>query len=220
MSNTDPALVADESVIGEGQSHNLSPSAPYGQAIPYHVAATLAARSGAPVPVFTPAIGGTSWTVLATTFVARLLPYLPSSARPKIILNGGTQDVIDGDTAATVYADMLAHARRIRLNSPAGAILIGCTIPPVDAANPLTFGAWTAPREAVRVAANVLIAANADGGWDAVADLAAVLPDPTDAESFQGAGDGTFAIDGLHLSDVGAAIGAVEVITAIDEAEG
>lgn len=203
-----PVQVPAVAILGEGQSHCNTPA---GRAIPHAVAQAL----GLPPP-FLPAVGGASWTTLASTLTTRCFPFVRACRRPIVLLIGGTQDCIEGDTGAAIYAEMADHAVRIRRNMPTDGLIIGCTIPAVDGDNPLTGGAWTAPREAERVAANLLIVADGSGRFDAVADIASVLTDPTLVWPNDGA---LYDIDGTHLAQAGVDAATVVVLEAIDEAD-
>ena len=195
-------FIPDVAIVSDGQSHTNSPA---GNAIPD----VLARKLG--VPHHNSGIGGWSWTTLldnqaeATSHANRTLRFLNAAQTMVYLMIGGTQDVLDGDTGAQIYADHVRAARAARAHRPSGLLIVACTIPPSDETNPLAFGHFTPAEEAQRVAANALILGDAQGAFDLKIDLdVAPFNDPTEVESEVDAGDGTWAIDGVHYSVDGA----------------
>lgn len=181
-------------VVFDGQSLNAAPLAnPY----PRQLMTTL--RSG--VPWTNVPISGTSWTTLAKSASQRSYLFGTKAAVNIFIMCGGTSDITDGDTAATIYADMESYADGAR--TAGFDYVIGTTITPSTS--------FTGPQETVRVAANVLIMADAGAAFEAQVDFAADtrLDDPTDA---------TYYTDGLHWTTAGAGVAAELMAPALDVA--
>jgi lysophospholipase L1-like esterase len=154
---------------------------------------------GRDVPWSNVSISGTSWSTLATTAVSRADHVIKNADKTVLIMCGGTSDVLENDSAATILSDMESYANNRRA---AGVdYIINTTI--------TGYTSFTGPQEAVRVAANALI--EASSVWDAVVDLAAVpeLDDPTDVTYYSG---------GLHWTAAGAQVVADEIAPALDEA--
>lgn len=172
-------------MVFDGQSLNNTPSA----GVTSYPAQTMAGRS---VPWVNAAVSGQSFTTLATTAAIRTDYLVKQADSTVLVLCGGTSDILDGDSAATVASDMAAYAsarRSAGVDRVIATTITGNT-------------AFTGPQESVRVAANALILA--DATYDAVVDLASVpeLDDPADV---------TYYSDGLHWTTAGAtaAAGAV-----------
>lgn len=130
-----------------------------------------------------PAVGGTSLTTLASSFPTRARPWItPASFEPTIyVLCGGTQDVLDGDTGAQIYADAGALADLARA---AGAVYVVCTT-----THPAT--GFTAGQNTQRLAGNALILADASGKFNATINFEQPgLDNPADPRSY---------FDGTHI---------------------
>ena len=97
----------DVLIIGDGQSHS---NIPLGFAIPNVVSMELG------YPLSNVGVGGSSWSTLLTTVHTRLGPVLAddASSTAVLLMIGGSQDIVEGDTAATVYADAVAYATAAR----------------------------------------------------------------------------------------------------------
>jgi hypothetical protein len=131
-----------------------------------------------------PAVGGTSLTVLNTTFTERCAPYIAkASFEPTVyVLCGGHTDYAgEHDTGAQVYADAGALADKARSY---GALYVICTT---------TFPsiAIAGADETQRQAGNALILADASNKFDAQIDFEVDgLDDPLDTASY---------FDGVHI---------------------
>lgn len=177
--------VAPVRLLAGGQSHQQSP---VGFAIPDVTCSRLG------IALSNLSSGGASWTTLLTT-VHQLGRVLQDRDRGDLItvvlLIGGTQDILLGDTGEQVYDDIVAYADALRAYSDKDISIIACTIPPID-----LFGHFTPAEEAERIAHNALLMANADSKFDFVVDIT-VPPydDPTGP---------MFAVDQTHFSVEGA----------------
>lgn len=180
-------------MIFDGQSLNVTPLPPD---LPFP---NRVMESHEGMPWWNVAISGTSWTVLSTTAATRLHPKFVGSTPNVLVLLGGQSDIMDGDSAATVLADMVAYADAART---AGADhIVACTLPPA--------ALLTAPQDVVRLAVNDLILESED--FDSVADVA-VIPE------LQDTGDLTYFYDGSHWTAVGADLAAAVVAPVVDAA--
>ena len=145
-----------------------------------------------PNPWTVVARSGRSWTQLAVDAPTRLNPVLQWSPAV-LIMVGGTSDLLkEHDTATKALADFVAYAQAAR-SAGAAAVIVGTVTPAT---------AFSAVQEARRVDLNGRIRLNVAGAWDATADLATALPDPSDAN---------FYYDGLHWTERGAAVAAAVV---------
>ena len=179
----------DVLIVGDGQSHS---NIPMGFAIPNVVSTDLG------YPLSSVGVGGSSWSTLLTTVHTRLGPVLSddASSTAVLLMIGGSQDIVEGDTAATVYADAVAYAAAARSLATGPLYIVAATIPPVGP-NVLSNNHFTEAEEAVRVAANALMLADASGAFDAAVDIGiAPYDDPTDPTYFQ--------VDQTHLTELGA----------------
>jgi lysophospholipase L1-like esterase len=194
---SDPAamMVPSLAIVGDGQSHT---NIPLGAAIPVVVAAQLGARH-----IYV-GIGGTAWSTLARTASTRSWPALKAATQTVAVLIGGTQDVLDDDTGAVIYDDIVAYANAMRAAGPDNLLIVACTIPPVDAANPFTFGAWTDARESVRQMHNLILQHDPLGAFDAVVDIT-VPPYNDPHDTYPDDIDPYVATDGVHFKIRGAA---------------
>lgn len=174
-------------LVFDGQSLNLMP---VGNTYP---ALLMVGRVGAWAAV---AISAASWTTLATTRTARLGQLGRACTPSVLVMCGGTTDLTDGDSGATVCADMESYATAAR--ALGFDYVVACTITP-------SIG-FTGPQETQRLAANVAIRASA--GFDAVADLV--------ADSRLATITGTYYADGIHWTAAGAAAAAETVGVAVD----
>lgn len=164
----------------DGQSHNTVPAVPF----------PVLAMQGRPDPWVNLAIGGQSWTSLSTTQQMRAVP-LWAHEQSTVILTGGTHDIgVEGDTAATAFADLLAYATAYR--QLRASVIVCATVPPA--------ALITGGEETQRLALNDLIRSSAE--FDAVLDLAAApeLDDPTDTTYYMG--------DQVHFTAAGAQVAA------------
>ena len=168
-------------VIFDGQSLNHIPE---GDALPE----VLMAGRG---PYYECWIDGMPWSVLDDTLPVRVKPYSQAGLTTIYNMVGGTTDVNNGDSGATMYATMSAIAQTVK--SYGIDLVVATTIVPSTSH---TGGEITA-----RQNANTLIMADADGHFDYKIDLAGVtgLDDPTNA---------TYYIDGTHWGPAGAALAA------------
>ena len=179
----------DVLIIGDGQSHSNTPS---GFAIPDVVSTELG------YALSSVGVGGSSWSTLLTTVDTRLGPVLSDNAASTAVLLmiGGTHDIVEGDTAATVYADAVAYAAVARSLATGPLYIVAATIPPIGP-NVLSNYHFTEAEEAVRIAANALMLEDPSGAFDAAVDIAiAPYDDPTDPTYFQ--------VDQVHLTQLGA----------------
>lgn len=140
---------------------------------------------GLSLPYSVVAVGGQSWTSLAGTAPTRLHPYGGTADTLTLVMTGGSSDILDGDTGATVMADAVAYADAARA---AGFDNVICTtIPP-------TIAFDTSESDA-KDDFNTLLVADAGSDFDAVVDLRV-----TDLED---ATDSTFYLDGVHWNAAG-----------------
>jgi lysophospholipase L1-like esterase len=182
-------VACDVLIVGDGQSHS---NTPMGFAIPDVVSEELG------YPLSNVSVGGSSWSTLLTTVHSRLGPVLPDdvASTAVLLMIGGTQDIVEGDTAATVYADAVAYAAAARSLATGPLLIVAATIPPAGP-NVLSNNHFTEAEEAVRIAANALVLADESGAFDAAIDIGiAPYDDPTDATYFQ--------VDQTHLTELGA----------------
>ncbi len=171
--------------VADGQSLNLQPD--FGTTYPQVIAS-----SHPSLQVKVAALGGTSWTDLADTQAARLNTMANSATNTMLVLCGGTGDVVlENDSGATIYADMVAYASAAR---SAGFDKIAAQT--ITKTTGMTGGQNTS-----RTDANTLLLADASHAFDAVIDVAANanLSDPTNT---------TYYFDGIHWTTAGAAIAA------------
>lgn len=123
----------------------------------------------------------------ADNLAARRNQFATAATNSILVLIGGQSDIIFGDTAATIYADMVTYAESA---TAAGFdAVIATTIVPS------TF--YSAGQNTIRLAANTLISADGDGAFTTVVDLA----NTAGLDTVPGA---SYA-DGLHWSATGAA---------------
>ena len=196
-------VACDVLIVGDGQSHSNIPT---GFAIPDVVSMELG------YPLSNVSVGGSSWSTLLTTVHSRLGPVLPddASSTAVLLMIGGTQDIVEGDTAATVYADAVAYAVAARSLAAGPLYIVAATIPPAGP-NVLNNQHFTEAEEAVRVAANALILADGSGAFDAAVDITvAPYDDPSDPTYFQ--------VDQTHLTEVAARGIAQEIVIPAVEA--
>lgn len=172
-------------VVFDGQSHNLVPGIGNiwvdGPGFPYYV------MEDRGIPYTIVAIGGYSWTALAPSVSTRLYPTVSGAEKTVLVMNGGSHDVIDGDSGATVYADMVSYASGAR--AAGFSHILACTIPPMAALGE--------PRETNRQTANSLIISDPSGAFDEVADIAS-------APGVENPYSVAYWIDGIHWLRLGA----------------
>jgi hypothetical protein len=141
--------------VFDGQSLNNLPGSPNNYVSLIVAEFPLARRNNI-------SINGASWTNLRARRATIRDPLLKVGKNTVLSLLGGTSDIWDADDEDAVYADMVDAAESARLVNP-DVKVIAHTISPS-----ITF---TAPEEAVRVAANILILADAESAFDAAVDL-------------------------------------------------
>lgn len=171
-------------VVFDGQSHNNIPAAPNG--MPSQL------MSGRSIPWANVAVNGASWTSLLATVGSRRVYEQATlhAGQTILVMTGGTQDILDGDTGAQVYADAVAYAEAARTAGYDYAL--ASTIP--DALN-----IDDDPDQAqARADHNGLILADAAEAFDGVIDFDTALPD---------VGDTTYwDVDFVHLKPAGAGV--------------
>lgn len=132
--------------------------------------------------------GGQTIAQMVTDYPAQVAPYFSRSRGTNLaILRGGTNDITNGESAATVLARI---ASWVALADATGIPVLVCTITPVRPSN------WDAPRQAVWATANTGIRSTYAGR---LIDLAA-------EPGFQTAADADNAVlfpDGTHISATG-----------------
>lgn len=171
---------ADVAVAPDGQSLNLTPGG--GITWPELFCAAL----HCPTPIDLEAGGGYNATRLLNKYQKLVQRHAHAARRTIYTLCGGTTDIQGGRTAAQIYADMVTLADNAR--GWGYRYIIATTITPSNL--------FSGPQETVRLAANVLILADAEDAFDAVSDFAAApLDDHTDT---------TYYSDGLHFTADGA----------------
>lgn len=177
-------------MVFDGQSLNNSPSA---SSFP----AQLMAGRGQPWSNVS--VNGTAVDALATTAPHRRDLVLAHTDHAILVFVGAQSDLVLGDSAATVLADLESYANAART---AGADrIIMATVPPSTA--------YTGPQETQRLALNTLIAASSE--WEHVLDLAT-------ATNLTNAADTTYYPDGLHWSTAGALAAKNEADPVLDAA--
>ena len=198
------AVAAPYSFVFDGQSQNFFPIGP--DTYPKQLMADLGTIDGYVPPSSMVAEGGASWSMLlagTTPGVApatiRTHPRAHQALITFLVMCGGTQDVLENDTAATIYADMVAYANAARV---AGfEPIVATTVPPST-----TF---SGPQETQRAAANVLILADASNAFDGVADVTvAPLNNPADTTYWN--------VDGIHWNETGCGLVA-DIVRAVIE---
>lgn len=158
-------------VIFDGQSLNYTP---VGNALPAQLMA------GRRIPYTEQWVNGTAWSVLDDNLAVRIRPYANAGITTIYNMIGGTGDVNNGDSGATMYATMSAIA--VTVKSYGVDIVVATTIMP----SITHIGAEITARND----ANTLIMADANGSFNYKVNLAAVagLDDATNATYY---GDGT-----------------------------
>ena len=138
-----------------------------------------------------PWLSGIAWSAMDDSLAARVKPYANSGLTTIYNMVGGTTDVNNGDSGATIYATMSAIAQTVK--GYGVDFVVATTITPSTSH---TGGEITA-----RQNANTLIMADADGYFDYKVDLAGVsgLDDPTNE---------TYYFDGTHWWPDGAQLAA------------
>lgn len=175
-------------IVFDGQSFNNKPDAVASDQ-PYNVRLmTLLAATGRKFGMANMAISGTSYADRATTVVSRVDQFGARYAYPMIVEFSGVKDITDGNTAAQILATAEAYADARR----------AAGFKKVFTATVTPNSGYTAPQEAVRVAYNALLVANANGKFDGVIDIAA-LPHAANAA------DTTYYTDGIHPTNALAA---------------
>jgi hypothetical protein len=154
-------------IVFDGQSLNLTPLGDSANTYPYLV---MTGRTSAFVKPELTCISATSWTKLTLTAAFRSFPHADDGASTLLSMLGGTSDVKEGDSAATIYAEMKDYA--VAARAAGFDKILACTITPSTS--------FTAGENVERKAVNNLLIGNADGAWEAVVDLASdsSLSDP------------------------------------------
>ena len=165
---------APGTVVFDGQSLNNTPEE--GLTFPVQV---MRGRSEDWVNT---AQNGLSWTRLAASADRRVFRHA-TEGHDTLVMNGGTSDIAEGDTGESLYAEEVAYAGAARRAGFERVIIL--TLPP--------SAFFTAPQDAEREAHNALLLEDPDGAFDAVVDVASLVP----------LGHG-FYLDGIHWSEAGA----------------
>jgi hypothetical protein len=192
-----PTPTAPNAVIFDGQSLNLLPGG-YRGATSYP-GQTMASFSSSVAAWDVTAVGSASWTALGQEPIAashRLFPYADMAPFTVLVMCGGTRDILEHDSGATVYADMESYADAAR--AAGFDYVIGTTI--TDSA---IFGA---AMDAARADANTAILADAGDAFDAVVDFGGNAS----------LNANILANDGTHPDEAGAGIMAGLMATALD----
>lgn len=194
-----PALTPRSRLIWDGQSHCLWPPTVVHDGrgpTPRRLGQLVHMLNGTVYPSITPAVGNTSWTVLATTAETRLRPY----ARPDdgLFLWGGQADIYtEGNSGAQTYADACAYADTAR--GWGFAVIVALTSP--------MLGGVQAGHETAVDEYNAALMADGGAHFDRVIDMhTAPFDAPTDTTFFE--------VDGVHLTDRGAQVAAQRIYDA------
>jgi hypothetical protein len=133
---------------------------------------------------------GTNLVSLHGSWLYRIQGHAHESAHGVLTMLGGQSDVLNGADGATIYARMVAYSARAKADGIAE--VIACTMTPG-----VVPTAYSSGQNTERLAANVLILADASNAFDAVVDLAVDprLDDPADLTYYNA--------DGLHLTAAG-----------------
>lgn len=199
---------APYSFVFDGQSLNQFPFQPNNY--PTQMMAALGTIDGLEPPWSIVAEGAASWSELAAGVyrptagvsvapaVDRLFIHANQGLTTFLLMCGGTQDVLEGDTAATIYGDMESYADNAK--AAGFTYVIAQTI--------ATSTAFSGGEETVRDAANVLILADAGGAFDATVNIdVAPLDDPADTDYYS---------DGIHPTALGATVLADVTLAAVE----
>ena len=190
---------AKYSILFDGQSLNYAPNNPLGGVNDYrhqlmvsfpHVTWQKDKNVGS---------SGVSWTTLATTAYRRLFPYCNTGLTNILIMCGGTSDIWDGDSGATVYSDMYTYSDNARTYGI--DLVIACTITP----NTVNSGA----QETQRLDANSRIIADVSNKFD----YSVAMAEDTDLDD---ASNLTYYGDGTHFTTLGATRAAAVVQTTLN----
>ena len=182
-------------LVADGQSLNLTPT-PYVDTWPIRLCSDLGVVR--PVDVW---VGGMGWTHLLPTQQQRVRPFSDAGLTTVYTLCGGTGDLLAGRTAAQIYADMVTTA--INARGWGYDSVIATTITP--------YTGFTGPQETVRLAANVLIADDADTAFDYKVNLAGTA-------GINNASDTNYYSDGLHFTSLGAQTAADAIAPSVEAA--
>lgn len=184
------------SIVFDGQSLLNVPLAPANSA--------SRAMQGRPYRWVNVSINGTSWTTHQGTAATRLWPQAVGTVANIHVMNGGQQDVFDGDTGATIYDDACDYAEAAKANGFTHTVL--CTLP---AMGPDMLGSgWpTGPMSTAIASFNSLVVANSRGVDEVVRLDLDPLDDATDPTYF--------LVDRLHPSAAGAQVIGDRMWTAI-----
>jgi lysophospholipase L1-like esterase len=132
-------------------------------------------------------------------FSTDLLPYRDNRfARNIVTVWAGTNDIIGGRSAASVYSTLVEYCQRVRENGM--EVLVFTTLP---------RAAFTAYQEAQRLDYNTRIRSGFAEFADGLVDVAVnpLLTNPNDL---------TYYSDGTHLTDAGTTVAAADVVTAVN----
>jgi hypothetical protein len=161
-------------VTFDGQSFNIIPAPTF--------PATLMANFPQ-VARYNPSQGSTPWDDLAARAAQDVWPYGTRADVAILIMNGGTSDVLNGDSGTELYNEQVRYAQAARA-AGYDAIFTTTICPSVG------FGAG---QNTNRIAGNNLLLGNADGAFDGVADVGG---DPR----MQSPGTAPYYWDGTHPS--------------------
>jgi len=154
--------------------------------------------SGRGVPWANVAVAGQSWTTLATTAATRTHPLAGFTTNTLLVMCGGTADILDGDSGATLYADEVAYANAAR--AAGYSHVVATTL--------VGNSATTGGQNSARLSHNSLLLADASNAFDFVVDFdVPPLDDWTDTDYY---------FDGVHWLETGAAAAAALMSPVID----
>lgn len=156
-------------VVFDGQSLNTTPT---GNAYPRW------AMSGRRIPWQVTAVDGTAWDTLATTVATRTYPQLGHETKTLLCLNGGQQNITNGDSGSTLYSKISSYADNARTAGFTKVITMTLT--------PCTL--WSSGQNSAKDAYNTLVVADAGAHFDAVVDLRSItqLTDASNLTYFDG----------------------------------
>lgn len=156
--------------------------------------------AGTGVPWVTVAVPGDGWYDLTATAATRLWPQARTTGTDVLVLAGGEGDIWNAapsgqQTGAVAYARLVAYADAAR--TAGFDAVIACTAPP---AGPDVLGTGRPTPSEVEALDGYNALIRGSDEFDAVADVAAALPDATDTD--------LFLIDRTHLTAAGAQVSA------------
>jgi hypothetical protein len=152
-------------VVFDGQSFNRTP--PWegdenGRSYPWHLLHGpgwgVADRPSGGIAHAVPAVSGNAWSTLLTTVATRTHPLANAATITALVLCGGTTSVNNGDSAATIYANMVDYA--VGCRTAGFDYIVACDI--------LGSGSFAGGEITAWADANTLILADASEAFDAV----------------------------------------------------